>query len=168
MTKQPEALAEDSGGAAVLARIEALLAGVPHQRIEHPPITTAQDAAQLRGTPLVIGGKSLVMKVDGWFAVFVISAARRSESRQIRRHFGASRLRFAAPAELLTLTGLTPGCIPPLGRPVLELPLYVDQSIVDNAQIAFSAGLHTISMVMSTSDYLAVARPEAVLSFARE
>jgi Ala-tRNA(Pro) deacylase len=153
---------------AVLARIESLLADVPHQRLDHPPIATAQDAVRLRGTPLSIGGKSLVMKVDGRFAVFVISAARRSQGRLIRQHFKASRLRFATPSELLTLTGLTPGCIPPFGHPVLDLPLYVDQSIVDNAQIAFSAGRHTISIVMATADYLAVARPEAVLAFGRD
>ena len=164
MTERPPAPAD---GEAVLSRIESLLVGVPHQRIDHPPVATAQDAARLRGTPLSIGGKSLVMKADGQFALFVISAARRSQGRQIRRHLKASRLRFATPAELLALTGLTPGCIPPLGRPVLDLPLYVDQSIVDNAQIAFSAGRHTVSMVMATADYLAVARPEAVLDFGR-
>ena len=152
----------------ILHRIEALLTGVPHQRIEHDPISSSEDAARLRGTPLAIGGKSLVMKVGGLFAVFVISAARRSQGRLIRRHFGASRLRFATHEELLSLTGLTPGCVPPFGPPVFELPLYVEQSIIDNERIAFSAGSHTISMVMTVPDYLAIARPTAVFAFSQE
>ena len=154
-------------GMSVLSRIETLLTGLPVQRIEHAPITTSQEAARLRGTPLAIGGKSLVMKVGGVFGVFVISAARQSQGRLVRQHFGASRLRFATRDELLQLTGLTPGCVPPFGRPIFDLPLYVEQSIADNDRIAFSAGSHTTSMVMSVADYLATARPEAVFSFAR-
>lgn len=150
----------------VLPRIEALLADVSHRRIVHAPITTALDAAEIRGTPLAIGGKSLVMKGDGVFSVFVISSARSSQGRLIRRHLGTRRLRFATRDELLSLTGLTPGCVPPLGRPIFDLPLYVDQSIVDNDQIAFSAGSHTVSIVMAVPDYLAIARPDAVFSFA--
>ncbi len=151
----------------MLNPIEALFADVPHRRIVHDPISGAQDAAELRGTPLVIGGKALVMKVDGMFAVFAISAARSSQGRMIRRHFGASRLRFATKGELLSLTGLTPGCVPPLGRPIFDLPLFVDQSIADNDRIAFSAGSHTVSLELAVPDYLAIARPEAIFSFAR-
>ncbi|MFT5686918.1 MAG: Ala-tRNA(Pro) deacylase [Myxococcota bacterium] len=150
----------------VLHHIEALIADVPHQRIVHDPIATARDAAVLRGTPLAIGGKSLVMKFDGVFGVFVISSARRSQGNVIRKFLGARRMRFATREELLVLTGLTPGCVPPLGRPIFDLPLYVDQSIADNAQIAFSAGSHTVSVVMAVPDYLAIARPDAVFSFA--
>ncbi len=150
----------------VLPRIESLLADVPHRRIVHAPISTALDAAEIRGTPLAIGGKSLVMKGDGVFGVYVISSARSSQGRLIRRQLGTRRLRFATRDELLSLTGLTPGCVPPLGRPIFDLPLYVDQSIADNDQIAFSAGSHTVSIVMAVPDYLAIARPDAVFSFA--
>ncbi len=150
----------------ILLRIEALLADAPHQRLVHDPISTARDAAEIRGTPLAIGGKSLVMKGDGVFSVFVISAARSVQGRRVRHQLGIRRLRFATRDELLSLTGLTPGCVPPLGRPIFELPLYVDQSIVDNAQIAFSAGSHTTSIIMKVPDYLAIARPDAVFSFA--
>ena len=150
----------------VFHRVEALLDGVPHQRIDHGPIATSEDAARLRGTPLAIGGKSLVMKVGGKFGVFVISAARKIQGRLVGRHLGSSRLRFATREELLAMTGLTPGCVPPFGRPIFELPLFVDRSIANNDRIAFSAGLHTASIVMTVADYLAVARPEAVFSFA--
>ncbi len=148
-------------------RILALLGAVPFQRMEHAPITSGPDAAAARGTPLHIGGKSLVMKVDGDFALFVVSAARRIDGRLFRRNLGARRYRFATTAELLALTGLSPGCVPPFGRPLFDLPLHVDQSIADNTRIAFSAGSHTASIIMDTADYLQLAQPEAILAFSK-
>jgi len=153
-------------------RIAALLReqSAPFERIEHAESRTSEEVAAARGTPLAIGGKSLVMKLDAGdddFGLFVVSAARRTQSRALRRRLGLRRFRFATPAELLSLTGLTPGCVPPFGRPVLDLPLYVDQSIADNDEIAFSVGLHTVSFRMATADYLRAAKPVAVFPFSR-
>lgn len=76
-------------------------------------------------------------------------------------------MRFATAEELLALTGLTPGCVPPFGHPIFDIPLYVDRSIVDNDEIAFSAGLHTASIRMRTADYLRAAQPAATFSFSQ-
>lgn len=73
-------------------------------------------------------------------------------------------MRFATRDELLELTGLEPGSIPPFGRPMIDLDLYVDQSIVDNDKIAFNAGSLTDSIIMSTKDYLEIAKP-SILNF---
>jgi prolyl-tRNA editing enzyme YbaK/EbsC (Cys-tRNA(Pro) deacylase) len=62
-------------------------------------------------------------------------------------------LRFATPEELRALTGLVPGCVPPFGRPILDLPLYVDESVLANDRIAFNAGLLTESFIMATADW---------------
>jgi len=97
--------------------------------------------------------------------MFVVSAARRTDAKAIRAFLGARRLRFATPDELLNVTGLTPGCVPPFGRPIFDVPLYVDESIVQNRQIAFSAGDHEVSIIMDTRDYLTVAKPDAVFRF---
>jgi Ala-tRNA(Pro) deacylase len=154
---------------AVIDRIQALLQEhrAPHTLIEHTRADSALTAAAARGASLHIGGKSLVMKVGrDDFRLFVISGACRTDGRALRRFLGASRMRFATKDELLALTGLEPGCVPPFGRPVLDLPLYVDQSIADNDQIAFSPGVHTASMIMSTRDYLRAAQPVAIFPFA--
>lgn len=143
----------------------------PFTPIDHEYSETSREVAAARGTPLHIGGKSLVLKLgssDGRFAVFAVSGARRTQSRLIRRALGVKRMRFATKEELLQLTGLVPGCVPPFGRPVFDLPLYVDQSIADNDEIAFSVGLHTASFRMATADYLRAAQPEAVFPFSRD
>ena len=95
----------------------------------------------------------------GNFALFVLSAAARLDNRALKRYFSAKNTRFASPDELMTLTGLVPGSVPPFGRPVLPLPLYVDPSIFENQRIAFNAGSLRDSLVIATSDYRFVAQP---------
>ncbi|MEZ4698880.1 MAG: YbaK/EbsC family protein [Rhodothermales bacterium] len=148
-------------------RIRALLddAGVAYRHIHHEPTPTSADSARARGESIAIGAKALVMKVDETFRLFVLSAALRSDARAIRRFFGASKSRFATPEELLDLTGLVPGSVPPFGRPVLDLDLFVDPSVFANERMAFNAGSLTDSIIMAPEAYRALANP-VVFSFA--
>ncbi len=153
----------------VRSRIEALLDGVDYERIVHPPTHSAEQASEVRGTPLAIGGKSLVFKLGKRdFAMLVVSGARRTSNRAIRHGLGVQRLRFARPEELRHHTGLTPGCVPPFGRPVFDLPLYVDQGTVDQERIAFSLASHEESVVMRTADWLRIANPTRIFPFSAE
>ena len=146
----------------------ALLGDRPYTSLAHDAATSAEQAASLRGTPLDIGGKAIVMKVDKrGFCVLAVRGADAIDNRAFRTHLGARRYRFATPAELDALTGLLPGCIPPFGRPIFDLPLYVDAALADNRRIAFTPGTHTRSIVMATRDWLDAARPEDVWPFSR-
>lgn len=133
--------------------------------IEHARVTTSEEAARARGCPLSMGAKSIVFKADGFFRLFVTSAALALRSRKIRHHLGVRRTRFATPQELLELTGVEPGAVPPFGEPILPLPLYVDPKLLENETIAFTPGVHTVSIFMKSTDYITAARPE-VFSFA--
>ena len=84
---------------------------------------------------------------------------RRLESIKIKRRFSAKRIRFATAPELLRLTGLVPGSVPPIGRPLFDIDLYVDRSVVQNERIAFNAGSLTDSVIMAVSDYLEIVKP---------
>lgn len=87
-------------------------------------------------------------------------SGKRIDSQKIKTHFNAKKLRFASADELLQLTGLVPGSVPPFGKPILPFDLYVDTSIVHNTKIAFNAGSLTDSIIMATRDYLQVANAE--------
>jgi prolyl-tRNA editing enzyme YbaK/EbsC (Cys-tRNA(Pro) deacylase) len=137
------------------------------REVHHQPTYTSEQSAAARGEDIAIGGKAMVIKLDEAFRLFVLSAARAVDSGAIRKHLNARRSRFANPEELLRLTGLVPGCVPPFGRPVLELDLYADEAMLRNDRIAFNAGSLTDSIIMSTRDYLAVARP-AVFPFSKD
>jgi prolyl-tRNA editing enzyme YbaK/EbsC (Cys-tRNA(Pro) deacylase) len=134
--------------------------------VHHEATLTSEASAKARGEDLSDGGKAIVMKVDAEFKLFVLSAALKIDSQKIRNHFNAKKTRFASAEELQQLTGLAPGSIPPFGKPILNLAVYVDASIVRNEIIAFNAGSLTDSIIMSTKDYLKITQP-VILDFSQ-
>jgi prolyl-tRNA editing enzyme YbaK/EbsC (Cys-tRNA(Pro) deacylase) len=153
----------------VLEAVRGLLtgAGVPFVEKQHEPTHTSEESARARGEPLRVGAKALVIKTDGVYRLFVLPADRRVDSQAIKRGLGVKKLRFADAAELLELTGLVPGSVPPFGRPVLELPLVADPALLENEKIAFNAGSLTTSVIMASADYQRVSGAQW-LSFAAE
>ncbi len=137
--------------AAIVAHLGAR--GVEYRSIHHEATRTSEDSARVRGESMEIGGKSLVLKAADRFVVLVLSAALRAQSKGLRKALGVKRLRFANTDELLELTGCVPGCVPPFGRPIVDLPLLVDASILRNERIAFNAGSLTDSVVMARADW---------------
>ena len=134
--------------------------GIAYRRISHEPTRTSEDSARARGEALETGGKALLLKAGEAFSVFVLSAALKLDSQAVKKRLGVKSLRFATADELMDLTGLVPGSVPPFGEPVLPFPLFVDESIEANDRIAFNAGSLTDSVVLSTVDYLRVAGGE--------
>lgn len=154
---------------ATLQAIRSLLDahGIPYREAHHEPTRTSRDSAAARGEPMAIGGKAILLKVDDRFQLFVLSAARAIHSAAIRRHLRAQRTRFATETELLELTGLVPGSVPPFGPPILPFEPWVDVSIFENDRIAFNAGTLTDSMVLARSDWERVVQPAGVFRFSR-
>lgn len=140
--------------------------GIEYREVHHPPTRTSEESAQARGEPLRHGGKALLVKTDDQFRLFVLPADMRLDSRQVRRELGVRKTRFATRDELLELTGLEPGSVPPFGRPILDFELYVESAVTENERIAFNAGSLTDSIVLAVDDYLRVAAPARVMSFA--
>jgi Ala-tRNA(Pro) deacylase len=132
--------------------------GVRYRYVEHEPTRTSEESAAARGESLEIGAKALLLKADERFVLVVLSAALKLRSNRFRRHLGASRLRFATAEELLELTGLPSGAVPPFGPPMFDLPLYIDRSVTRNETAAFNAASLRASIVMPTEEYLRLAR----------
>ena len=154
----------------VLQRIHGLLdeAGVAYRELEHPPTRTSEESAAVRGEHMNTGAKALLLKTDDTYRLFVLPADRKLDSRAIRRHLGARRTRFATPGELLDMTGLVPGSVPPFGEPVLPFELYADEAVgVVSERVAFNAGSLTHSIMMAASDWEKIARP-ARFRFSRD
>jgi prolyl-tRNA editing enzyme YbaK/EbsC (Cys-tRNA(Pro) deacylase) len=137
-------------------------ANVPFVEKHHPPTATSEESAQARGEPLRVGAKALVVKVDDQFRLCVLPADRKLDSQALKRHLGAKKLRFADAAELLALTGLVPGSVPPFGEPILRLALIADPALCDNEKVAFNAGSLTDSIIMAAADYRRLAGAEWV------
>lgn len=146
----------------VFERVEALLKqhGVAFRVLRHEAVYTSEEAAAVRGVALCSGAKALVCKGgEGTFVMFVVPADRRLDSRAVRRAKGWRRLRFATREEVLELTGLAPGSIPPFGS-LFGLPTLCDERLGENETINFNAGDHCISLSMSYADYIKAEQPE--------
>jgi Ala-tRNA(Pro) deacylase len=144
----------------VFDRLKAWLeqSGVAFSVLRHEPVFTSEQAAAVRGTPLPSGAKALVLKAGERFIVAILPADRKLDSRKARDGLGVKALRFATKEEVLELTGLQPGSIPPFGS-LFGLPTFCDPALADNPSINFNAGDHAISVQMSYVDYVAAEKP---------
>lgn len=139
--------------------------GITYRHLTHAETRTSAESAEVRGEPLENGAKALLMKAGEGFRLFVLSAARKADSGAIKRHLGVKSVRFATADELLSLTGLVPGSVPPFGEPLLPFKLYVDSHLPTLERVAFNAGSLTESLIMGAADYVRAAVPTAIFDF---
>ena len=124
----------------------------------HEPVYTSEAAAAARGTSLSSGAKALILNLDGKPALFVLPADRKLDNKRLRSATSTRSLRFATPDEVLALTGLRPGSIPPFGS-LFGLSTYCDPALAANSTINFNAGDHSISLSMPYADFLRTESP---------
>jgi len=136
-------------------------AGISYREVEHEPTRTSEESAAARGESLRIGAKALLLRTDGIFQLFVLPADRKMDSTAIRRYLGIRKTRFASVEELDSLVSLVPGAVPPFGEPILPFKLYADNAMgKETDKVAFNAGLLTHSIIMASSDWIDIAKPE--------
>lgn len=142
----------------------------------HDVCRTSAESAEARakaGFPS-IGAKALVTKLtfgDGRcaFAVLVLPGPSRLDSRALKEQIPELRkFRFVTADELLDLCGVPIGAMPPFGSAIFPKIsyLFVDASLRGIETIGFNAADLRHSIVMRSSDYLRVASPSSILSFA--
>ena len=132
--------------------------GIAYEVARHAPVFTSEEAARARGTTLASGAKALICKAGEKFVLFVMPADRRLDSKRARKALGVRGLRFATREEVLELTTLAPGSIPPFGQ-LFGFATYCDEQLAAQTRINFNAGDHAISVNMACADYLAVEKP---------
>lgn len=136
-------------------------AEIEFKEVEHAPTHTSEESAQARGEPLGVGAKALVLRTNDTFRLFVLPADRKLDWAAVKRKFEVKKVRFATPEELLELTGLVPGSVPPFGAPILPIELFADESLgMQYGRIAFNAGSLTHSIVMQAADWESVSNPQ--------
>lgn len=126
---------------------------------EHEPVFTSEQAAQIRGSSLKQGAKALVFYADKKPIMIVIAGDRKVDSKKVKSFYGIHDLRLASSDEIEELLeGVKVGAVPPFGD-LFNLPVYVDQSLGENKEIVFNAGLHTKSIKMSYQDWFDLVKP---------
>ena len=134
-------------------------AGVVYDLTHHEPVYTSAQAASVRGTPLCSGAKAIILKCDHGFVMVVMPADRIMKGSAVRKFLHSRRLRFASKEELLELTGLTPGAVPPFGS-LFGLRTVCDRRLGENQRINFNAGSHGNSLQLDYQAWVKVESPE--------
>lgn len=140
----------------LVARLDAR--EIAYDVLRHEPVFTSEEAARVRGTSLASGAKALICKADAQFMLIVLPADKRLASKRVRKSESIRSLRFANGEEVLQLTGLRPGSIPPFGS-LFDLPTWCDESLALQPTINFNAGDHAISISMRYADFVTFEQP---------
>src|SRR4051812_5663886 len=102
---------------------------IAFKEVHHEPTQTSEESARVRGESLGVGAKALLLKTDDSFRLFVLPADRQLDAKRVKQELKVRSTRFATKEELLELTGLVPGSVPPFGVPILPFQLCADAAI---------------------------------------
>lgn len=122
---------------------------ITYQLYEHEPVYTSKDAAKIL---------ALVLLADKKPVLLVLPGTKKVDIKKFEKDFSVKDLSFAKAEQVFKLTGLEIGAIPPFGN-VMNLPTYVDKSLLNEEEIAFNAGAHTKSIKMKTKYFINLCKP---------
>jgi Ala-tRNA(Pro) deacylase len=134
---------------------------VPFIESRHAPVFTSEEASAIRGVGLESGAKALVLNPEDRFVLWVLPADQKLETKRARKAIGTKGLRFATAEELLVITTLKPGSVPPFGS-LFQLQTFLDEKLREESTIYFNAGDHSITFQMQFEDYLKEEKPTVV------
>jgi Ala-tRNA(Pro) deacylase len=131
----------------------------------HRTAYTAQEVAQEEHVPGKLVAKTVVVKVDGGFALAVMPATARADFARLKSALGAKEVRLATELEF---TGMFPDCevgaMPPFGN-LYGVPVYVDAALTQDKEIIFNAGTHQDTIRMRYADFERLVLPK-IFAFA--
>jgi prolyl-tRNA editing enzyme YbaK/EbsC (Cys-tRNA(Pro) deacylase) len=100
---------------------------------------TAAEAAQVHGVPVSNIVKSLLLKVDDSFKLFLTPGDRRVDMEKVKKDFGASQVRMADADEVKEMTGYSIGGVPPFGHPK-RIETHIVDGFDDSIELVAAAG----------------------------
>ncbi len=138
---------------------------VRYQVLTHSPAYSAQEVAakaHISGWELA---KTVIVKLDGMFAMAVLPASEQIDFEFFEEVTGAREIHLAEEDELLDLfPGCDLGAMPPFGN-LFNMKVYVAPELAEDDFIAFSAGSHTELVRLAYDDFERLVEPE-MLPFA--
>ncbi|MGH9253856.1 MAG: aminoacyl-tRNA deacylase [Vicinamibacterales bacterium] len=126
---------------------------VDYSVIHHHVAYTALREAAASHVPGREWAKAVVFMADNQPTLAVVPADYVVDTHRLRDLTGAKQLRLATEGEIASLyQGCEPGAMPPLG-PLYGQRVFVDESMVSNAEIAFNAGSYGDAIRMRYRDF---------------
>ncbi len=135
---------------------------VKYTIITHSPEYTAQEIAASAHIPGKDLAKTVIVKIDGDFAMAVLPASMHVSLKSLREASGAGNAEIASEAEFESLfPDCELGAMPPFGN-LYDMPVYAARELAEDDQIAFSAGTHSELVQLAYSDFDKLVHPTVV------
>ncbi len=132
---------------------------IAYRSIMHPMTFTAQQTAQVTHIKGHEMAKTVVVRLDGRPAMVVVPAPRHVDLERLKAQTGAEDVELADEQEF---RGEFPGCevgaMPPLGN-LYGMPVFVEEELAEDPEIAFNAGTHTEVIRMAYRDFERLVHP---------
>jgi Ala-tRNA(Pro) deacylase len=132
---------------------------IKYVTISHSLAYTAQEVAASAHIPGKELAKTVVIKVDGDFALAVLPASFQIDFARLKEITGGKQVELAEEGEFRSLfPGSEVGAMPPFGN-LYGMKVYVTESLAEDEEIAFSAGSHTELIRMKYKDFESLVKP---------
>lgn len=130
--------------------------------ITHSRAYTAAGIAAITHIPGNEIAKTVMVRVDGELAMAVIPASRHVDLTALRSAIGAKNVSLVTEKEFeSTFPDCEVGAMPPFGA-LYGLPVYVDEKLSKDLEIAFNAGSHRELVRLAYKDFDRLQHPKVM------
>ncbi len=133
---------------------------IDYVTISHTTSYTAQETAASAHVRGIEFAKTVIVKIDGKLAMAVLPAQYRIHLGLLKQETDATRVELASEDDF---RGLFPGCetgaMPPFGN-LYGMDVYIEDSLLEDEEIAFNAGSHSEIIKLSYHDYMRLVQPK--------
>ena len=151
-----------------VAKLKAFLDlnNIPYIEITHSKAYTAQAIAALAHVPGRELAKTVIVRINDKLAMAVLSASSQIDLEKLRIGTGAYEIRLATEYEFeQRFPDCEVGAMPPFGN-LYDMPVYVEEALTRDLEIAFNAGSHKELVRLAYRDFERLVNP-VVLRFSR-
>ncbi|MCL6098654.1 MAG: YbaK/EbsC family protein [Bacteroidetes bacterium] len=135
---------------------------IKYVTIKHSLAFTAQEiaaSAHIKGTEMA---KTVLIKIDGKMAMFVLPASYKVNFDQLQETLGTKNIRLANEVEFKDkFSDCDVGAMPPFGN-LYGLDVYVADVLAKDEEIAFNACTHTELIQMPYKDFERLVKPRLI------
>ena len=132
---------------------------IHYNTITHPTSYTAQGTAAYAHVSGNEMAKTVMVKVDNQLAMAVLPASSQIDLSALKRMTNAKAICLAAESEFeMKFPDCDLGAMPPFGN-LYGVPVYMEERLADDEEIAFNAGNHNELVRMKYSDFERVVNP---------
>lgn len=130
--------------------------------IPHSNTYTAQETAASAHVSGINFAKTVIVKIDGEFAMAVLPAQYKIHLGLLKNETEARQVELASEEDFASLfPECETGAMPPFGN-LYGMDVYVEDSLLEDEEIVFNAGSHTELIKLSYHDFMRLVQPRIV------